>query len=1095
MLAEEEAAAAAEKARIEEENKSKPPTQQKPTTTAGPNATVLKPRSAALPKPGGLVLKTPSEKPTLVSKPATTAPVRSPWASLPPVDKVAPIEINPPVQAPSSRPQQNGAYGANSMAPPAPPAVEIAADDFTRTRRDTQNGHVGQLFNANSGEYEPAQHSGRRASVWKDQSGKTLSLLQRGSANESQRPAEPSAAFQTRHNQQDSSTWQRRNSNVSGESGLLGRKMSISKGSDGRQDRRESQQSQVMQSPTTSSFGHAPTQSATQSPALQHSQLSQDGRSAAGSPYQNRTGPPDQNNMRDDVAAQKQLMKEKRELAIKRRKEEEEREEAAKKERIRKKMEALGLEPLDERKESAKEVQSKTIEKRPTPQQELEVNQEAVRETPQAASPLTELSATAAKSPPKPPAPKATGAPQQYGMMKVHGTPNNVAPQGNERLSIERTKSQPPSQKISPPGLETKTETVDHITPPLVNGVTTQESTDSLVQESSDLPTQNHIREPRQPWNNPQRDPNSYMGWNSQNTTRDPNSVSNSVWGAPTQSRALGNGTFDRTIQRPQSRQQDQYPSPALAPIGPPKHLQHSKDLREPSKMHDTGLFPAGEDSQTIPSFPPSEAPAGTGRSASGNQVVSPPHLAPGAQHRPRGAEFARPSQEVDRKATLAAWGNFQATSAREDAEKNKQIALQNEARFAEEARTGIRYEPQLAIMNETWRQVKVDPEGVRRSIVGVSRAQNTHGAGPSPHAIGDAQGPPFVSSTNVASTTPIPGAARGSRFFPTMSRSIHPYHTPAPFAPGYRRGSSPPPPDSVFHPAFSRDHPRPVVHLPLVNPKPKVRLPPATVTPLQSPNLALAEVQPVHLKASSQPLVNNPSWQDRFNGLLGVKKSSPEKRVAQIVGFSATKEPFDLPRMHVPASVSLPPKSEQQVGSGILTASKNLEDQEALFDEPESGSLPVVLLPKRASAGAWGTSKSFKRGPSKPFRSSKEVEAASKELFAPTDIISEGALLVFVKVLGMSVSKSKAMPRINGQITNQTTAGPQGYQGLPHQQPYSGNSKSAKASKPRDISYPQNTKSTQNGSPRIQHGSSRNAHRGPHPQSRPQSSHASAAR
>jgi hypothetical protein len=46
----------------------------------------------------GLVLKGAAEKPTLVAKPpGPPTPVKSPWAALPPVDKVAPVAITEPL--------------------------------------------------------------------------------------------------------------------------------------------------------------------------------------------------------------------------------------------------------------------------------------------------------------------------------------------------------------------------------------------------------------------------------------------------------------------------------------------------------------------------------------------------------------------------------------------------------------------------------------------------------------------------------------------------------------------------------------------------------------------------------------------------------------------------------------------------------------------------------------------------------------------------------------------------------------------------------------------------------------------------------------
>ena len=1090
ILAEEQAAAMIAKERLAEENKSKMSAQQKPTTTVGPNATVLKPRSAAQPKSGGLVLKTPSDKPTLVAKPAAPAPVRSPWASLPPVEKVPPVDIHPPSRPSPSRPLQNESQGSNVMLPPPPPqaAMQIAADDFTRTRRDTQNGNLGQLYNAQSGQYEPA-NTGRRGSVRKDQNFRPPSVLQRGPTHDQHGPAEPSAAFQTHRSgtQQDAVPWTRRGSStVSGDSGPHDRRASMNKGTDVPripydllQQRRESQ---PLQSPSTPGFGpnqasqrgsspaQQTPQSAIQSPAMQQSQLHQEPGSATGSPYQNRNlaSEPTAPNTRDDVAAQMQLMKEKRELAIKRKKEEEEREEAAKKERIRLKMEKLGLPPLEEKREPVK----KTIEKRAA--ESLKVEQKEVekvestlddRQTP---SQLQELPSSLPVSPPKPPVPDTTGTPQQYGMMRVHSTSSTNIPQSvSERLFVEKTRAQATNPLNSPPGLEAKPEQDEQSPTPMVNGV--QKQMDTISQKpSSDV--QHLVREQRQqPWNSGTRDNNSYSGWNGPNAgmARE-QSVSNSVWGPPSQQRTLGNGTFDRSVQRPQSRQQEQFSSPALAPIGPPRHLQRLREVPH-ARANDISPTPMVEDFQTIPTFPPSEAPTPstrpeiTSRQTSGDQQTSPPQVTATTQPSLQISNAEGPSSRSGiQKSSLAAWGNFHAA----DVEKNRQLSQQHAARLAEEARTGIRHEPSLPVMNETWRQVKVDEHGGQRHIIGVSRGQNTHGQSVTQDGNGDIRSSSFTNVAGVAPALSV-GVGRGSRFFPSAGRGIQPYFQGIPpFLPGYSRTPSPPPPDNDIHPVFTGDRRRPLVNLPVIKEKPKVRLPPSVTTPAQSPKMAEVRVTP--LRAASQPLVNNPSWQDRFNGLLGVKKTSPEKRFALVAEFSATKVPLDSPEVQVSASVSLPPKRGDGTSRSLEVYSKAMEDEEALFENREFGSLPAVLIPSIVPEIGWSPAKSMRRGQYKQSRLSKEVEATSRESLRVEKELTtnNGVTLIFVNLFGMVASRSVPVARPGGQNLGQ---------GVQRSRNASGNMKPIKPYKSRDNSgsYGHTPTHNPNHSPK-------NAHSGP---------------
>lgn len=1109
ILAEEQAAALIAKEREAEENKSKMSAQQKPATTVGPNATVLKPRSAAQPKSGGLVLKTPTDKPTLVAKPAAPAPVRSPWASLPPVEKV-PVDINPPSRPSTSRPPQNDPYGNNAMPPPPQPpqvAMEIAADDFTRTRRDTQNGNLGQLYNAQSGQYEPA-NTGRRGSVRKDQNFRPPSVLQRGSMHDQHGPAEPSAAFQTHRSgsQQDAAPWTRRGSStVSGDSGPQGRRTSMNKGADLPriphdllQQRRESQ---PLQSPSTPGFapnqisqrGSSPAQqlshSAVQSPAMQHSQLSQESDFATGSPHQNRNFASESvvPNTRDDVAAQKQLMKEKRELAIKRKKEEEEREEAAKKERIRLKMETLGMPPLEEKKEPEKKIiEKRGVESITVGQKETE-KLEATPDVRQTSSQVQEPPLPMPLSPPKPPMPDASGTSQQYGMMRVHGTPSDNIPQpGSERLIIQKTRVQASNQRISPPGLDAKAEPNETLPLPMVNGVHKQ--TDPLSQKTPPE-VQHLVREQRQqPWNNGSRDNNSYSGWNGQNAgmAREP-SVSSSVWGPPTQHRTLGNGTFDRSVQRPQSRQQEQFSSPALAPIGPPRHLQRLREVPH-ARANDISPIPMVEDFQTIPTFPPSEAPTPsmrpeiTSRPTSGDQQISPAQMGAGEQLRSHISNTEGSSGRPElQKSTLAAWGNFHVA----DAEKNRQLAQQHAAKLAEEARTGIRHEPSLPVMNETWRQVKVDEQGGQRHVIGVSRGQNTHGQNVAPQINGDVRSASFTSTAGIPPAMAA-GVGRGSRFFPSAGRGIQSHFQGVPsFLPGgYARSPSPPPPDNDIHPVFTGDRGRPLVNLPFMKEKPKVRLPPSAVTPAQSPRIAEVRVTP--LRAASQPLVNNPSWQDRFNGLLGVKKTSPEKKFAHVAEFSATKVPLDSPEVQVSASVTLPPKSGEATSRSLEPSSKAMEDEEALFENREFGSLPAVLIPSKAPEIGWSPAKSMRRGQYKQSRISKEVEATSREpLIIEKELVANnGTPPISIRLFGMSVSKSMPLPRSNAQNPGQ---------GVQRPRNASGNMKLGKPYRPRDNSgsYGHNpsTNSSHNSShnPKSSHGGpQRNiAQGGPNPQTR----------
>ena len=1044
-LAEEQAAAAAQKEEQEEQDRSQMPP-PKPTTTVGPNATVLRLGAGGPPRTGGLVLKNPSDKPTLVAKPSAPTPVRSPWAQLPPVDKVSPIPINPPVQSPAPRFQQPESHGADITQTPTSTAMEIAADSFTRTRRDTQNGSQGQLYNSQSGQYETV--NSRRGSVRKEQNFRPPALLQRPSPNEQHGPAEPSAAFQTHRSgsQQDGNTWNRRaSSSISGDSGPQGRRASMGKGSDIPriphellQQRRESQ---PLQSPLTPGPGqgrfsqqdnastHGQPQSLSQpAPPLNSRQVTE--RTAATSAQQPKSipyGASAVSRTLSEVAAQKELMREKRELAVKRKQEEDEREEAERKERIRLRMEKLGMPPLEEKKETEKLIPGKEADSKEVERKKVEpanaTLKEVKSEKPKSLAQPPDVAVSTPRSPPKPPVLDGSGAPKQYGLMKMHGPAlSNGIQSSNERF-VDTPKVSATNQHLAPSSLETAVKDSKPTSPPKTNGDLSNKQVDSPAAPSPETRNQDLFKVPRQqPWKNLQNDNDTYASWNGAGMPTHSSPAGN-LWGPPSNFKSLGNGTFDRNVQRSQSRQQpyqDNYLQTPPQPIGPPKHLQRPRESPEPVRAPEiASSAPVVEDFQTIPTFPSSEAPAASlvnrGNISSQNNIIEssivPSQPGPAPQPIPVAGTERLPRDSEQTRSTLAAWSNFHITSARDDAEKKRQAALDDAARLAEEARTGIRHEPQLPVMNETWRQVKVDDEAGRRQVVNV--AKNSLNTTSNQQGIGELRNSPFPSSANIA---PAAGVGRGSRFFPGAGQGVQTQQQRAVSYPsGLNRSPSPPPPDSVNHPAYFRDQQRPLVNLPYSKPKPTVRLPPSFATPVHSP--VMAEVRVAPLRAVSQPLVNNSLWQDRFNGLLGVKKQSPEKKFAQAAEFSATtKVPLEVSTAKVSPPVSLPPKEEEAMDNGEVI-SKAIEGEEALFENREFGSLPTVLIPTEVPEAVRSRNgKVQTRGHAR----TKEVDPESIKAVQEDREYEGGLTVIFIKLMGMEVRKSKTSPRLKGFAPSQ---------------------------------------------------------------------------
>ena len=1065
QLAEEQAVAEAERKRLEEEKRAKMPP-PKTTTSVGPNAKVLKLGANAPPKQGGIALKTSSDKPTLVSKPIPSAPVRSPWASLPPVDKVPPVEINPPTQIQLPRVQQGDSYPSEATQPPVPsPAMEIAADSFTRTPRDSQGGSQGQLYNSQSGRYEPVI-SGRRGSVRRDQNFRPPSVLQRPSQQDAPGPAEPSAAFQTQRSgsQQSGSRWERRaSSTVSGGSGPQARRMSLSKAAMDAQP--QHLDSQPLQSPSTPdplqvkvSADGMPLSNVDGPPAHTTSavpQQSQDTNQSVVSPQAGRQQLANltaTSVMHKDLdaqkEAQKQLMKEKRDLAIRRKKEEEEREEAAKKERIRKLMEAHGMEPL-EKKSQQKEPEKSESEVRQVAQSEAKP--EDTPALPQGAAPTTVLPDA------KAPVPDASGVSSQQGMVKVHGSSLvNGITSAAESSKGEQSKAPVLDQRISPPKLDSTPRLEERLASPAINGETSKNQRGPSVPASPETRNQNTYRPQRQqPWNNVPRDSDAYnAGWITGGMTTHSASTGN-LWGPPTNHKALGNGTFDRSIQRPQSRPppyQEHHLQHTPQPIGPPKQAQRARESPDSGRTPFAGQPPAAEDFQTMPSYPSSDTQLHvTKRSNNTSRPISAEQSMPSSQPESAIQPLSQRSPERlaqgadGQVASLSAWSNFQSTSAKEDQERRQLAAQQHAVRLAEEARTGVRYEPQRPILHETWRQVKVDEQDGQRKVVSVAKGPNQSDSLPTHQIANDLRIPSLQSPAHIG---PLVSSGRGSRFFPIMGQGFQNQQRAASYTAGYNRSPSPPPPDSIHHPAYARNQQHPLVNLPIMKPKPTVKLPPAMVSSQSAPGLTDARAAP--LRAVSQPLVKNPSWQDRFDGLLGVKKPtiSPEQKSAEVAGFSETKVPLELPSEALSAAVSLPSKEDDRQSPNISLSvfSKAVEQEEALFEEREFGSTPTVNFPIPDSA--WQKPKQSKHSKAKR-GSPKAIHPISKEPFILSLVgideqIAKG-LTLFINIPGMGFPKSKTLPPINATSIY--------YNGGRGHRNFSGNQKSHRGGRLRDSS------------------------------------------
>ncbi|EFW15525.1 hypothetical protein D8B26_002363 [Coccidioides posadasii str. Silveira] len=964
----------------------------KPPNSLGPNATILKLGANAdkqQARSGSDSTKGTNDKDSAIPK-GLVPPAKSPWAPLPPIDKV-PVTVNPPTQ-----PHRHSRFfhGERSGVEPTSPlpvaAKEIAADDFNRSWRDTQSAAPRELYNSQSGRYEPVSEM-RRGQYKNEAHFRPSSLLQRPNHNEQSGPAEPSPAFQTNRSStsQENTSWSRRraSSNVSGGSGVMGRRLSMSKPDlshkphDLPQPRRGSQQNERSTSPRRQyqkgsyiARGASPSRPPVQgmpnhassshyTPPASHGGIVHP--LATDSPLSQM--PP----MEDPIAMQQRIMREKREMARQRRLEEEAKEEAAKQERIRLKLEAMGP-PPSEKKDSTSALES-------------------AKQT------------TVAPSPPKPPLPEPSGEPKQYGMMKVHPPEpvKKLVPSG-ERPDVKTGITGPQSHQISS-RRESKFEAARTSMPPSINGVhsSTEMSAVQMPESQQDASGDRNLT-----WKGPMPTTSSYSSWSGTKIGAHP-SVG-SLWGPPNNDKALGNGTFDKNLAGFPSRDISSHGPLMLSdqpPIGPPQHSAERINASERTNQHLHGVPKSIADngSSLSPLPSPEQRPGRLAGADSLKPISRPGPIAPPNTYsqgqRWQQNQFPRRSEET------APWNNFHLAARKAELEENERFHRELQARREEEARSGIK--PALQVtFDETWRQVKTDEAG-QRNVVSVNKTtEKSAPLSPLP-GLEPIDGLPFSDPNAKVGTT-----ARGSRFFPHGSDQTK---RPSDRDNVEPRSPSPPPPEEVSsHPAFTTDSPRPLVHLPA--PKPRVRLPPRSSPPPAAPPATFASMvaSGPPPPRGSQPIASTATWQDRFNGLFGKKTSQPPHvRRTVLAVASATKEPLEVLPDTLSASVSLPQFDDvESTRDAGKVASKEVEDEEAIFEDREAGSLPVVKVPHMAPKAAWQPAlpPSHQRLRSR-FQRPVQVQSIEPYIFSSPDRNNPGGVTIIIHLPGTEILKTLTMP------------------------------------------------------------------------------------
>lgn len=970
---------------------------KKPVST-GPPKTILKPGAAAQAKQNGSAAASPgTEKPSLKAKSPAPAPVKSPWAALPPVDKVSPI--NPPVQAPPQHvpfaTQDARAY--DSPMPP-PPAREIAADTFDRAWREGE-GERRELFNSNSGRYEPAPE--RRSSIRQDPYGRKPALLTRPS-QASGGPAEPSPAFQTRSgsNTDGPPSWgRRRGSSVSHGSVPADRRMSAQKAPDGL-PAEERRQSTVV--------GHDMRAPGAIRPEPNQPMFAQQSAWDQQMPPQPAPGlAAPQEDMEDPVAKQQRLMKEKRELAMKRKQEEAAAEEAARKERL-----AAKLANLSGAGKS---------------RQEREAEQAAAAAAAAEAAKSGNSAKQAVTAPSKDAEVAAASGPALES--QVAPPPRSAAQDAPKAKLPSPEKLDVPTPKPQDSGLPSRT-------------VSDQaQKMDARSQLSPNAHTPFSQAGPS-PYRAPQSSYSSPGERKQQPFARDPfaspwpSAGTSNVWGAS----GIGNGTFEGASSFAPIQSSALPPPPGMGRpgttnrISPPGLGQDNRSpsvqASQPQEQQRPFMSPSLDSREDgfLPPPRPNGVSPGPGRQQHAPGPIAPPSRTQQQQNQPQPEK-------------ISAWRNAAQALPQEYANAGKapakEVPQQRDDTFKETFRQTSGAHGKLGGPRKFEKAAYTvhDAQGSRSVESHAPAAPNTQTQPAAP--------PPTASPMNAnkqagVNTVRLPDVsgnpAQGG--MPARQPPIGPPHTrrsqapPAsaakvnfPTAPLHpivdTKEQSPPPPETSTHPVYTGDAKRPNVRLPQA--KPKVRLPPIG-TPQQQP-VSMPQRQPAWGPTGiGRPLVQSAQWQERFNGLFGNHRTqistetppspprTPPKTQDPILAvMSSTRMAMDDAPGVSGATVSLPHNQTKKLKSvegftidqsGDATSKPSIEPM--FSEELTFASKPTIRVPHHRYSGINFNPKHNMLATHANSRFTKPVDSMSYPGFDMMSLHPLNTKGVFVKLLGV---------------------------------------------------------------------------------------------
>ena len=914
----------------------------------------------------------PDKQSLKAKSPGPAPPSKSPWAPVPKVEMVSPI--NPPIQQPPPpqplAPQDARAYEPSS----SQPAREIAADTFDRSWRESEGG-TRELFNSANGRYEPAPE-GRRSSMKADAGLRKTAVLRRPSQTPTY-PAEPSSAFQTRSTAQADGYWgRRRGSSISQGSLPPARRMSVTKAN----ERVPTPEGQTGTSIVSNDSRFSPIHGKVEPVNPTFAQQSVWDQQMPSQVEDESTIL--ETSIEDPVKMQERVMREKRELAIKRRKEEEEREEAAKQERLKAKLamlEGAGKSKKERDAEAAAVAAQSATSETSTVEQALSTNTEDMHtET----AKLLETSSINAPSLDHQILPTAAEK-AQLQVEEQLSTPGSLPKPLAASLPDRPISSSDSVQRQAPRA---------NLSPRAATRAPQQQQTAGFKAPPSSYSSPGD-RKPQPYGRSPLPNENAFSPW----PTTAPNS---NVWGTS----GIGNGTFESTNNYapvPMSQQGSSLPPPPgmtrpatstrISPQG------FGQDSRSPN------LQPSQATDQQR-AFPPPGIEARHDQFANQARLsgVSP---APGLGRKahppgPIGPPSRTQQPPVQRADPISGW-NSAAQVLPHQTVGSSEVPVERNMPESHVASASAEY-----TFREKFRQTSTQQGqlgATRRYDKPEYTVHDTHGSRPvstiSPVPPSAQTQPSGPFSTVPATVAPWKEAEENTVRIPDGSQN--PSHgglhiTQPPIGPpGIRptasmslqepgkfmafsvppavdsKDQSPPPPEIDSHPVNSGDISHPHVKLP--PPQAKVRLPPAS--PVVAPRAPIPTSSAMITPRSSysnwgppgaaKPIVMNEAWQARFNGLFNrtpiqtETPPSPPKTPPKVQGLSlavasSTRAPMDHQAVTAArgTTVSLPQATKSPVVTYFVAdnssdvSSKPIIDE--MFNEELSfGSLPKINVPR----------------------------------------------------------------------------------------------------------------------------------------------------